>query len=128
MMDHLTRLRGLVSAVIGAGLCTACMESAPADYAFDSFDRCEPVFAETVKDIGIEPGRYQSPYISVRRFGGGGSQPFSGNASDTVTGYEAWHRLNDCTGHLVVVADRYCRILQAYVSGDCTVAELDDWR
>ena len=110
----------------GALLVAACRPQPTGYEGFESFDRCEPAFGTALTALGVWPDQVRQRTYTVRRSFDSLGGRFGGRDGE-VSGYEGWFRLRDCSGYLVVTADRYCRIIQAYTRGDCSVPGIQDF-
>ena len=72
--------------------------------------RCEAQIMKVLAEASVPQSDVSS--IKVTRGGGGGK-------SSTNARYDAWIRLNSCSGYLMVSMTRACHINDVYTRGDC---------
>ena len=81
------------------------------------YDRCEAEVAERLAELGIPPadvaGVRTFPEIAASRTGA------------IARGVKAWVSLNSCTGSLVIVTTKECRVKRTYARGACAVPGLE---
>ena len=106
--------------LLASALLLATCRQQPVTYGpYEALDRCAPAFGSALVGLGVRPGDVRGRTYTVRRDFAGFGGRFG--RDDEVTGYEGWFRLTGCSGYLVVTANRYCQISQAYTRGDCAV-------
>lgn len=77
--------------------------------------RCEAQIMKAVAEASIPQSDVKS--VKVTRGGGGGKSP-------TNSSYDAWVRLNSCSGYLMVSMTRSCHVHSTYTKGDCQISGL----
>ena len=79
-------------------------------------DEAEAKAAAVIQELGIPQSRIESIYLAPRLTGGRDSNP---------QGYNAWIKLNDCTGNLVIAMTSTAHVSTMYTTGDCSVPGVD---
>lgn len=75
---------------------------------------CTPAIASALADEGIAPSSITSVNVTDERT--------DTARTDNVLAYDAWMRLEDQPGYLVVTLDDFCRVRQVYTRGGAEVA------
>lgn len=107
----MARLSSLRTAALAAGILLPL--SAPLNPAAAA--ACETQFDQALQQLQIPQDDVKSMKVMKRS---------RGAKSPTNFVYDAWIRLNSCSGYLVVSASRGCVVQQSYTTGDCRLGDL----
>lgn len=104
------------AAGLAAAACLSVMAAAPA--AAQQTHRFEEKTAERLAELQIDSSQVRSIRYIVKR-------KIDDRAGPDIEGVEAYIRLRQCSGYLVVQMTRAAYIRQTYTTGDCRVAGVD---
>ena len=77
--------------------------------------RCEAQIMKALAAASVQESDVRS--IKVTRGGGGGK-------SSTNSSYDAWIRMNSCSGYVMISMTRSCHVHSTYTKGDCRFSGL----
>lgn len=101
---------------LAAAACLSLVAATPA--AAQQTQRFEEKTAERLAELQIDSGQIESIRYVVKR-------KVDDRAGPEIEGVEAYVRLKQCSGYLVIQMNRAAYIRQTYTTGDCRVAGAD---
>lgn len=110
-------LRGSLAG-LAAAACLGVVAAAPA--AAQQTQRFEAKTAERLAELKLDDGQVQSIRHVVKR-------KIGERAGADIAGVEAYVRLAQCSGYLVIEMNRAAYVRQTYTTGDCRVADVDSY-
>jgi len=108
-------LRGYLAG-FGAAACLCVVAATPA--AAQQIQRFEEKTAERLAELQIDSSQVESIRYVVKR-------KVDDRAGPEIEGVEAYIRLKQCSGYLIIQMNRAAYIRQTYTTGDCQVAGAD---
>jgi hypothetical protein len=94
------------------GLVTLACAATPAHADGWSGKACTAVFKTQIARLGIAQTQIAGMTVTADRM-------IHRESDGPLRGYDAWIRLTDCRGALVLSVSRTCRFKGAYTTGDC---------
>ncbi|HMA15446.1 MAG: hypothetical protein ACM35H_05890 [Bacteroidota bacterium] len=110
-------LRGTLAGYAAAA-CLSVVAAGPA--AAQQTQRYEAKAAARLAELQIDDSQMQSIRYVVRR-------KVDDRAGPDIEGVEAYVRLKQCSGYLVIQMNRAAYVRQTYTTGDCRVAGVDSY-
>jgi len=112
-----TALQGYLAGLTAAA-CLVLTAALPA--TAQETGRFEEKTAERLGELQIDSGQVRSIRYVVKR-------KVDDRAGPEIEGVEAYVRLQQCSGYLVVQMNRAAYVRQTYTTGDCRVAGVDSY-
>lgn len=110
-----TALRGYLAG-FAAAACLGFMAATPA--AAQQTQRFEEKTRERLAELQLDDSQVRSIQYVVKR-------KVDDRAGPEIEGVEAYVRLQQCSGYLVIQMNRSAYIRQTYTTGDCRIAGID---